>query len=70
MFFRNYVLHVHINIRTNKAPRQLPGATKKKKKKENEKKKFFVAMGTSIAFKHINKVQLKEINASFRYKKH
>ena len=64
MFFRNYVLHVHINIRTNKAPRQLPGATKKKKK-ENEKKKFFVAMETSIAFKHINKVQLKEIMHRF-----
>ena len=48
VFFRNYVSHVHIKIRTNKAPSQLSGA----KDKENKKKKFFVTMETSIAFKH------------------
>ena len=49
-----------MTIRTNKAPRHLPGATKKIKR--IKKKKFFINMETS----NVNKVQLK---ASFHYKK-
>ena len=57
---------MHIKIRTNKAPSQLSGA----KDKENKKKKFFVTMKHRSLLNTVNKVPLKEINASFRYKKH